>query len=225
MNITDLSIEVTRECNMNCDHCLRGEQQVMNLSTNYISDLLDQLSYISDVTFTGGEPSLVPGIIKCFLEMAKERNIEIGSFYIATNGTNADSSFINTCLDLFAYCKDKELCYLQYSNDIYHDTPYYIVENIEKLKGLKFFSFKYKNERLSFNGMLDQGRAVENCYISNEVKEYPIKSIEDFNDSSIYLNCLGQIINGCDWSYINQEKHVICNVKDLTSFYYSLPKE
>jgi hypothetical protein len=33
-----------------------------------------------------------------------------------------------------------------------------------------------------------------------------------------YLNCNGNIINGCDWSYENQEKYKICAVEDLKMF-------
>jgi len=44
-----------------------------------------------------------------------------------------------------------------------------------------------------------------------------IESLDDFEESQIYLNCLGEIINGCDWSYENQKFHKICDVKDLKS--------
>ena len=54
MNIRNLIVEVTRKCNMYCDHCLRGEPINVNMKKEYIDLLLDQVDNIGSVVFTGG---------------------------------------------------------------------------------------------------------------------------------------------------------------------------
>ena len=72
MHINNLMIEVTRRCNLKCDHCLRGDAQNKDISTEYIDALLDQVTSIGSVTFTGGEPFLATYIIDYFLNKLKE---------------------------------------------------------------------------------------------------------------------------------------------------------
>ena len=57
------------------------------------------------------------------------------------------------------------------------------------------------------------------------LEETPITSQEQFNDSDTYLNAEGNIINGCDWSYENQDDHILCNVEGLQDYYNQLDKE
>ena len=67
-NISNLVVEVTRRCNMSCDHCLRGCGQNMDLQDKHIETLTSQLEngYISNITFSGGEPSLNVKAIESF---------------------------------------------------------------------------------------------------------------------------------------------------------------
>lgn len=54
----NLTIELTRRCNMKCGHCLRGEAQEVDIDRKYIDSLLDQTELIGGMFFTGGEPTL-----------------------------------------------------------------------------------------------------------------------------------------------------------------------
>jgi len=38
-----LVIEVTRRCNLRCDHCLRGDPQNLDLDVSLVSRLFDQV--------------------------------------------------------------------------------------------------------------------------------------------------------------------------------------
>ena len=75
ITISNLVIEVTRKCNMFCDHCLRGDLQNIDLKKEYVDSLLNQVDQINNVTFSGGEPSLNIPIIEYFLEQCKEKNL------------------------------------------------------------------------------------------------------------------------------------------------------
>jgi hypothetical protein len=204
---------------------LRGNAQNKVINLNYIDSLLGQCEYISTVTFSGGEPSLHPEIISSFLEMAKNKNVGIGGFYIATNGIDINVDFVINCLKMYAYCYEKDMCSVVVSNDLYHanENSY----NTELLDGLSFFSRKHEKERDNYGGgsaLIKEGRAAENFDCRTVFPAQKIKSQDDFNDVNIYLNCNGQIINGCDWSYLNQSKHILCKVDQLEMFYNSLPE-
>jgi hypothetical protein len=178
------------------------------------------------VTFSGGEPSLNVEIITYFLEQCKSKNIDLCSFYIATNGIKITEEFVVTCLKLYSYCYDKEACSVQVSNDMYHafENTYDTI----LLDGLSFFSRKFSEEQYSYqNGksVLNEGRAREYVSTSRRVETSIIKTKEDFRNAAIYLNCNGKIINGCDWSYANQTKHVLCSVENLTTYFNSLIDE
>ena len=72
IQLDSLVIEVTRRCQLKCEHCLRGNAQKRDMSRDYIKDLFKKVGYISNLTFTGGEPSLVPHIIQM---IRKKQNI------------------------------------------------------------------------------------------------------------------------------------------------------
>ena len=216
MYISSLIIEVTRKCNMKCEHCMRGGAQSKNIDYKYIDILLQQVDSIGGVVFTGGEPSLNTDAIEYFLRVCKRRNIDISYFLIATNGKNIKEEFVIACLKLYSYCSDKEVCTVVLSNDIYHK-PFNT--NYELLKGLSFFTKRNKNDNAQYN-LIKEGRAK---YLgTRDLYEHEIIDEDDFQNNEIYLNVNGDIINGCDWSYVSQPKHKLCHVSELNEFYQTL---
>lgn len=49
-----LVLEVTRRCNMHCEHCLRGDTQNLDMQKEIVDKLLEQTESIFCVTFSGG---------------------------------------------------------------------------------------------------------------------------------------------------------------------------
>lgn len=84
--ISECILEVTRRCNMCCDHCLRGDAQNSDLDLAHVKKLFSHIDSIDTLTLTGGEPSLVPEIIQGIADAARENNVNIERFYMATNG-------------------------------------------------------------------------------------------------------------------------------------------
>lgn len=213
--LDNLMIEVTRRCNMSCEHCLRGCSENIDLNTDYIVSLLNQIESINSVTFTGGEPSLNVQAIDYFLEKCKEKDIYIGSFYIATNGFAINENFVLACLKLYSYCSDKECCQVHVSNDYFHANEG--CYSTELLDGLSFFSRKHEKEASYNIGLINEGFYAENYGDGRENKQYGFEVDDNMvNDGEVYLNCEGNIISGCDWSYESQrnKKNIVCNVKD-----------
>jgi len=225
IEIKHLAIEVTRRCNIKCSHCLRGDSQNKDIPLEYIDILLDQVISIGHFCPTGGEPTLNIKAIRYFLDGCKKRNISITSFFIATNGIYINEDFIDICNELNEFCENKSYNSVQVSNDHYH-----IKQNMYNdtlLKKLKFYTKRNRDDEDFENGkkLHREGRALEN-HKNAELISYakPIFTVDSFDSNPIYLNVNGNIINGCDWSYDNQNLHFLCEVDYLEKYKNKLIK-
>lgn len=216
ISIQNLAIEVTRKCNIQCSHCLRGNFQNKNIPLEFIDNLLDQVHAIGHFCPTGGEPSLNVPAIKYFIDGCKKRNITIESFYIATNGVNLTQEFVNICLELYDLVLFKFRSSVQISNDLYHNKKKMYNDNL--LKDLPFYSKRYADDWNDLGGgkkLHKEGKSVNDQSAKIMSAAKPVTSVEIFNNNPIYLNVEGNIINGCDWSYSNQDSNMLCNVTEI----------
>lgn len=217
----DLVIEVTRKCNLDCDHCLRGCSQNMDIKKEYIDELFNQLNKAGinflNLILTGGEPSLNIPMINYIIEKLENSNTVLSTFYIATNGINNNNiDFIIPCMKLYNLADDKDLCSVQTSSDIQH--TYYMDDTFTNslMSTLKFASKRDEDKNYIFSGAINQGNASFNC--SNTREEIVNDWVEHIEDTTFYLNCNGMIINGCDWSYNTQDNNPdvqICKVDEF----------
>lgn len=217
--LNELAIEVTRRCNMNCEHCLRGEAQNCDIQTAYIDALLEGVTGIGSVTFTGGEPSLNVEAIEYTLKKCQELDIPVNSFYVVTNGKANTLSLAIACLKWFAYCDDdEEICGLALSQDMFHDSIN--CENIRVLEGLKFF--RPADKRTNFNTvtLINEGRAQElgGFYkVSADTRHaefsYEQWDGETYIETMVYLSANGDIKTDCDVAYENDD-YTIGSVAD-----------
>lgn len=218
MFISNVLIEVTRRCNMACDHCLRGDTQAIDISHDTIDTFLSRVKSISNLTITGGEPSLVPDRISYIVHCAEQHKVTIDSFYIATNGKVVSNAFLMAIMDLYLYCGTNETSQLALSNDEFHaDIP---SENLKKLEVFKFFGKKDSEDYpLSPDNLIEEGRAISygGKSVSLSRLEVTVMDGEGYiNDGDIYLNALGNIVGECDLSYETQDRPelIICKVDD-----------
>jgi len=215
MDIYNLIIETTRKCNMMCWHCLRGEPQNKNIPVKYIDHLFRNIwnGNISVLTITGGEPSMNVKSIRSIIYFAKIYRVIIENFYIATNGLKATKNFINAIRELYDYCDDNEISQVHWSNDNYHHHDDGV---ISRLSELEFAGPKFDKDRVTYP-VLRQGRAE--VHGEKEVSAPDIEFNEEgIQEGEIYLNCNGNIINGCNWSYKsqNRKEHIICKVENFS---------
>ena len=218
-------IEVTRRCNMCCAHCLRGDAESIDIQEKYIDAFLDSFekgAYISSLTFTGGEISLNIPAIRYTLKAVKERGIAVGSFYMVTNGKAVDkmADLAMASLEWWAYCDEKDdyMCGLCISSDNFHEVIPYESKSI--LRGLKYNrNDKVTDFHLAY--LLNEGRAKNldsNIYKKREPHvdklEYEFNKTGDINfySGELYLNAIGDVVSGCDWSYKSQKKYRFGNV-------------
>lgn len=232
-NACNVVIEITRRCNMCCAHCLRGDAEAVDIQEMYIDAFLDSFSnagYISSLTFTGGEISLNIPAIRYTLNAVRERNISVGSFYMVTNGKAVDkmADLALASLEWWNYCDDKDdySCGLCISSDDFHEEI--SSESASILSGLRYNrDDKVTNFRKQY--LINEGRAKtinanqilkREPSVSKLTIEYERNCAQrsetgiDITDGELYLNAIGDVVVGCDWSYESQRKYRIGNVMD-----------
>ena len=89
-----LIIEVTRRCNMECGHCLRGDAQNEDIFLSAVDGVLDQTEAIGRLIITGGEPTLNLKAIQHITNGIAMRGIPLMRLQIVTNGLIYDERFI-----------------------------------------------------------------------------------------------------------------------------------
>lgn len=209
-NIDTLVIEATRRCTQMCAHCLRGDAEDCDMPINNLQILFEQLDanqidYIDQLTISGGEPLLNPEVIDDCVTLMERYGIQCGGFYIAT-GAHAIpmekvKKAISSIANLYAYCDDNECSAVHISNDYYHTNDEKIVR---LLKAFSFTSERF-DERYDDKYLIAEGRLDGNSDYSRKAPMFDLPD-EDYPRYSIYLNCRGDLIQGCDFSYATQDK-------------------
>jgi len=217
---------------MSCRHCLRGDAQNIDIDQQLIEETIKQCSDISNITFTGGEPSLNTKALEFTLKTLKKYNKHINSFYVVTNAKKYNNAFVNVLNQYYMYCLSSEFNNLSIieptdvlpnienyefdgglavSHDKYHDP-------IPAANYLRYTMLKYyvhNKERLSDDYILDMGNAHK-----NKLGKFPCPiselHIDEYNNGCsidmLYLNAKGDILADCDLSYDEQPKHTYGNI-------------
>jgi len=219
MDVDTLVIEVTRKCNMECEHCLRGGAENLDMDMGYVKSLFQKIDYISTLTLTGGEPSLAWKVIDNVVVAAQTHEVEIGGFYIATNAKHIPDEFLLTLVKLYSYCTDNEMSAVEWSNDEYHEGEY--PESIKRLQTFSFAHPKYNGNGRGGLSIIAEGNAENWGERNNSRESFEIETWDgrtNIQEGNLYLNCEGNVIAGCDWSYESQRSGggcVICPVEEF----------
>lgn len=247
IRIDNLVLEVTRACNMNCVHCLRGEElenDIMFMPAYDIKKLLFYVESIGNLTFSGGEPSLAIAQMKYTLKVLKRYAIPLQSFYVVTNGKQITNEFMSTIDDFYEYCLSwsyrsdvkmslhKEYQYVNYalddflggvalSVDEFHEPiP---MKNIVKLMSRCYFrNDKFTNE---MSGIVARGRAKNLDLPKKRIIDYPVEelSVKPHGDGEVmieqlYMNTHGDLMADCNLSYDMQSKYSFGNIHNPKCF-------
>lgn len=214
--LSQLVLEVTRRCNMSCDHCLRGDAQAIDMSTDVIDRVLDAVigHGISTVTFTGGEPTLNVPAIQYFVDQVKARRIGVGSFYVVTNGKVESLSLLHALIELYAHCDEPEMSGLVISSDDYHES----VDDPRIYKALKFFNADGHGPSDN-RYVIQEGRALENGIGERESKpeswDFDKQLSQELYvsvNNTLHVSANGNVICGCDYSFETIDRDHVGNV-------------
>lgn len=235
IHVDNLVLEVTRKCNMQCAHCLRGKCQNMDMTKDIVDKTFENINSVGCITFSGGEPFLNIKIIKYILDVVKEKNISINSFYIVTNGKEFKDENIEVLNKWYEYIISQQFdsSYELYqtdriilneiinyggvcvSRDEYH-------EPIPILNYLKYRSLSYyleDKEHPDNMRLINEGLAKENgigtikqCYLNLTVEEEPNNDLSIYD--ILYINAKGDVLGDCDVSYETQDSLSVGNLKE-----------
>lgn len=89
-----LAFEVTRRCNMECPHCLRGDAENVDLCNIDIDGVLNQTEAIGRLIITGGEPTLNLPAIRHIANGIAQRGIPLMRMQIITNGRHYEEELV-----------------------------------------------------------------------------------------------------------------------------------
>ena len=116
MDVEKLYLEVTRMCNLECEHCLRGNRENSYMSDETIINALKNIKRIKKLLITGGEPLLALRQIRTIIQMIKDNNIKVDEIVLITNSTILNKDVLSALKELFLISNFK--LYLSY--DIFH---------------------------------------------------------------------------------------------------------
>ncbi len=203
--IGNLWLEVTRRCNMSCPHCCRGEAQDINMDCMALLGLLEQVSSVGMLGFTGGEPTLVPDKMLEILRMFKNLNTPVSTLEMVTNGKELTAHFIYAWAAWLDYCNYPDNAQVYISIDQFHEEI--DVRHYEDML----------NCEVTLRG-LDQVFAEGRKQFDTTLPKIEIQQIKIENNSiidPIYLNCIGDLLPGVDWSYNSQIYKKICSIDSV----------
>lgn len=215
-SVDTLAFEITRRCNMCCEHCMRGDAQNKDMTEEIIDATLLGIESIGSLVLTGGEPSLNVPAMRYIAKRIDELGIPVGYVYLVTNGKVVSNDFLLACLELFVQADEPDMNGLALSKDMFHeDIPW---ENINKLSQLTAFNSEDKDTDFDKYPIINLGRAkdldgFEKREVCREIFSMDISGEVPCIESTITVTVDGDILSGCDYSYAEAANIQVGSVK------------
>lgn len=211
--ISNIYIELTRACNLNCPHCLRGDADNNSfMSFDQIDRILDNFSICQHITMGGGEPCLAKNEMFYLMDSIEKRlkteKIKTFVFNIGmvTNGTILDDEIVdrlNSFTEVLLYHIDKEkndknkplkVINIAISNDQYH--------NNNPKEAMNWYKDRVnQNIRVSYNKLSNKGKYdIAECKRSkkNGIEGLKRYGIADLHRFSLVNNSLTKIVDNIE---------------------------
>ena len=231
----NLMLEVTRQCNMQCAHCMRGDAQDVKMTQEVISKLLSSVTEIEHLTITGGEPSLAPEVIGWIVKYIRAKNIKLGSFFCATNARKYSERFVEHLNDLYVLSENPNNCVLTISVDQFHENQ--SKKAMEQYRSLFYYKAEKEKYFLPKGEILSEGRAAQNGLgrfqmpAQSNIYEYLLHVCRFDVGDRVYVNALGDVLLNADMSYESQDKYKLGNILSdsletiMREHFYRIPKQ
>ena len=116
MYIENLHLSITRNCTLECEHCLRGDRQNVNMDPLILDKVFQDVLVVRNLLITGGEPLIAIQSLEKLAEIIRSQKVKINNIYIITNGTVFSERILKVLNDFNNYSHLE----LKISSDIFH---------------------------------------------------------------------------------------------------------
>jgi len=141
LNVRTLLLELTRECNLSCKHCFRGESEDKYMNPDLLNKVFKNTARIHTLLLTGGEPLLAINQLRRLREIIMTDRTNVSTIIIVTNGTVLNDEIIDILEDL----STRAYLEIKVSNDIFHEMELEKKSLInQKIKNIKTLQKHFK---------------------------------------------------------------------------------
>lgn len=117
MYVDNLHLQVTRNCTLECEHCLRGDRERVNMNPHILDQLFMDVKKVGMLLLTGGEPLIAIQTLEHLVQILKSRQVKVRKITLITNGTILSPRVLKVLHDL----QDNSYLILKLSSDIFHN--------------------------------------------------------------------------------------------------------
>jgi len=205
-------IEVTRRCNLKCEHCIRGKAENRDITQDVINRIANECDD-EIVTLTGGEPTLS----KNLWTILRGSGFKPSILAIVSNFQVWKKKWWTECLE-YCSCHGIELHIAMSDNPWTQEQQEKRDLNYMKLKALtEQYSVEcsMSKRKMDWNSkIINEGYAEDNCIGSVSLETY-----EDLDDvkHDMTVTVDGDIIPVCNYSYKRAKLLSLGNIKNITT--------
>ena len=235
LNVKTLLIELTRNCNLECRHCFRGDSQNVYMNPEIIDYIFKHVCRVNSFLLTGGEPFLAKEQLERVCYNISKDVMNIGNLIIVTNGTILSDDIIKMLLKI----NEKTDLEIRLSNDIFHNIELQKKgleeirdKNVELMK--LFFNVYEPNDKIYVIDKIGRAKNLTNedldeinklntkikyVFSNNRVlleyrKTYPLPKLMEDNviEGTLNIDVYGNI-TPTYYSYENEDKNSYSKIK------------
>lgn len=117
MYVENLHLQLTRNCTLECEHCLRGDRERVNMNPAVLDEIFKDVKKVGFLLLTGGEPLLAIQTLEHLAHLLKTKQVRVNKIILITNGTVLSDRVLSVLHDL----QDNSYLVLKLSTDIFHN--------------------------------------------------------------------------------------------------------
>lgn len=137
MYVENLHLQVTRNCTLECEHCMRGDRERVNMNPAILDEIFKDVKKVGMLLLTGGEPLIAIQTLEHLVYLLKTKQVRVNKITIVTNGTILSDRVLRVLHEL----QDNSYLILRMSTNIFHNLELH-KKNLESIrdKNLKVIS-------------------------------------------------------------------------------------
>ena len=137
MYVENLHLQVTRNCTLECEHCMRGDRERVNMNPVILDEIFKDVKKVGMLLLTGGEPLIAIQTLEHLVYLLKTKQVRVNKITIVTNGTILSDRVLRVLHEL----QDNSYLILRMSTNIFHNLELH-KKNLESIrdKNLKVIS-------------------------------------------------------------------------------------